>query len=68
GPFYSDDFLREEEGDLYRPVGKCVYRRGEDLSRDTDAAMSGYISITPMTAARTDEDALARLKSESPLL
>lgn len=66
GPFYSDDFLREE-GDLYRPIGKCVYLRGEDLSRDTDAAMSGYISITPMTAARTDEDALARLKSESPL-
>lgn len=67
GPFYSDDFLREE-GDLYRPVGKCVYRRGEDLSRDTDAAMSGYISITPITAARTDEDALARLIGDSPVL
>ena len=65
GPFYSDDFLREEDGDLYRPVGKCVYRRGEDLSRDTDAAMGGYISITPMTAARTDEDALAHLMNDS---
>ena len=52
GPYYSDDFL-PLENDLFRPMGKCVYRDRGDLDLDTDAVMNGCISITPLTIDRT---------------
>lgn len=48
--------------DMYFPGGKPLITDGSDLSRDTDAAALGYISITPMTIDRTSIDAYEKLK------
>ncbi len=54
GPeFYSDEFVNEE-GDLFKAHGKCVYEEGDDLSVDTHCVMNGFISICPMAVNRTD--------------
>lgn len=53
GPYYSDDF--DPRGDfMYMPVGKCVYEKRDMSEFDTDAVMSGDISILPVTLDRTD--------------
>ena len=53
GPYYTDDF-DPRENNLYMPVGRCIHENTGDLTLDTDCVVSGYISITPMTLARTD--------------
>ena len=53
GPYYSDDFF-PVGNDLYRPRGKSVWIDSHDDTLDTDAALHGYISITPMTICRAD--------------
>lgn len=53
GPYYTDDFA-PQENNLYMPVGRCIHENTGDLTIDTDCVVSGYISITPMTLARTD--------------
>ena len=53
GPYYTDDFA-PQENNLYMPVGRCIHENTGDLTLDTDCVVSGYISITPMTLARTD--------------
>lgn len=61
GPFYSDDF--EPIGnDLYMPRGKCVYEYSGDFTLDTDAALNGYVSISPMTVVRTQMDVYRQLQ------
>lgn len=53
GPYYSDCFIPQGD-DLYMPSGFSIY---SDLGRahlDTDAALHGTISITPLTIDRTD--------------
>ena len=59
GPYYSDDF--RIEGDICTPCGKCVFVPTEDLSLDTNAVISGHISITPLTVLRTDMEIYNRL-------
>ena len=59
GPYYSDDFLIQDN--MCTPKGKCVYVPSEDMSLDTNAVMSGHISITPLTVIRTDMDAYRKL-------
>lgn len=53
GPYFKDRFL-PLGGDMYQADGYPVYENTGDLSLDTDAVMNGYISITPLTVARTD--------------
>lgn len=48
GPYYSDDFRISEDG-MCTPNGVCVHQNTGDLKLDTDAAVSGYISVLPMT-------------------
>lgn len=48
GPYYSDNFA-PGEGDLVHAQGHCVYVPGTDLSMDTHCALSGHISITPLS-------------------
>lgn len=60
GPYYSDDFLLSDDG-ICQPMGKCVYEPSDDLTLDTDAVMSGYISITPLTVNMTDMDVYRNL-------
>lgn len=53
GPYYSDDFL-PEENDMYRPKGKPVYEPGNDRF-DTDTVLTKrQISIMPLTTQRVD--------------
>lgn len=49
GPYYSDDFKLNEDGSC-SPHGICVHQNTGNLRLDTDATVSGYISILPMTA------------------
>ena len=53
GPYFSDDFP-PVGNDLYQPTGKPVWVDSGDLTLDTDAALTGYISIMPLTTNRTD--------------
>ncbi len=55
GPLYSDDFPHIGNS-MYMPTGKYVYENRNDMTLDTDAALHGYISITPMTLERTQMD------------
>ena len=54
GPFFSDDFVLSEDG-MCTPNGKCIYVNSNDLTLDTDAVMSGYISITPLSVNKTEQ-------------
>ena len=53
GPYYSDDFDPQGD-DMYLARGKSVYTEGHDYEIDTNAALHGYISISPLTICRTD--------------
>jgi len=54
GPYYSDDFL-PEENDMYRPKGKPVYIPTPTENYDTDAVLTNnQISIMPLTIQRVD--------------
>ncbi len=64
GPYYTDDFDPREDN-LYMPVGRCIHENSGDLTLDTDCVVSGYISITPMTLARTDFRVYDLLKGEA---
>ena len=61
GPYYSDDFL-PIGNDLYQPQGKPVWEDQQDFTLDTDAALHGYISISPLTICRTDLSMFENLK------
>ncbi|MBQ7046092.1 MAG: 5'/3'-nucleotidase SurE [Clostridia bacterium] len=53
GVFFSDSFVNTE-GNLYKASGRCAYEPSDDLTLDTDAVMSGYISVLPLTINMTD--------------
>lgn len=62
GPYYSDDFL-PEENDLYHPRGKDVFQESGTMDLDTDATLrGGYISIMPLTVQRTEMAAYETLR------
>lgn len=65
GPFYSDDFV-PVGNDLYLPTGKCIYADHHDYTIDTDAALHGYVSITPMVLTRTDMNLFEKLSTLNP--
>lgn len=63
GPYFSDAFPAIGEG-LYQAQGLCVHKNGGDLSLDTDATISGYISVMPLTIHRTDMAVYEQLTRE----
>ena len=63
GPYYSDAFPSMGEG-LYQAEGLCVHVNGGDLTLDTDATISGYISVMPLTIHRTDTVVYDKLTKE----
>lgn len=63
GRYYNDRFV-EEEKDIYRQHGYSVHEDKKDFSIDTDAALNGYISITPITLDRTNYAALEKINAE----
>lgn len=63
GPYYSDDFL-PEENDLYRPQGKPVYVPTPTENYDTDAVLTHkQISVMPLTILRVDRTVYEDLRS-----
>lgn len=64
GPYYSDDFQLCDDG-MCKPNGICVHKNTGDLRLDTDATVSGYISILPMTPDITDWDIYRDISSLS---
>ncbi len=61
--YYTDKFIKAGEG-LVKAQGECVYKASGDLSLDTDAVMSGYISIMPITIDMTDKAIFEKLTEE----
>ena len=62
GMFYSDDFVYCGN-DMYKQVGDPVEGDISDLSVDINAVKSGYVSISPLTANKTDLAAYDKLKT-----
>lgn len=60
GPFYHDRFSYLGK-DLYLQEGE-PQRNESDLAFDTAAVWNGYVSITPLTADKTDLAALEQLR------
>ncbi len=66
GPYYSDDFL-PEENDMYHPHGKDVFQESGNMELDTDAVLrGGFISIMPLTTNRTNLAAFDELFKLNP--
>jgi 5'-nucleotidase len=66
GPYYSDDFL-PQENDMYRPHGVDVFQPGDTLDFDTDAVLRGrLISVMPLTTNRTDMAVYQLLRQRNP--
>lgn len=66
GPYYSDDFLAQEN-DMYLPLGKDVFQKADTMERDTDAVLVGhYISIMPLTNNRANMDVYHDLCALNP--
>ena len=60
--YFSDAFVKQD-GDIYVQVGAQIPdTHPDDLDRDTVAIHSGYISVTPLLATRTDMDIYNRFK------
>lgn len=53
GRYFSDEF-QYIGNDLYRPSGYSVHENLDDFTLDTDATLSGHITITPLHVDRTD--------------
>ena len=62
GRYYNDRFVLEAQ-DSYRQHGYSVHEDKKDFSIDTDAALNGYISITPITLDRTDYRVFEKIKN-----
>ena len=62
--YFSDAFVKQD-GDIYVQVGAQIPdTHPDDLDRDTVAIHSGYISVTPLLATRTDMETYNRFKKE----
>ena len=61
GPYYSDDFKLVGDN-RYQACGICIHQNKGDLDIDTDAVVSGYITISPLTVCRVDLALYEKLK------
>lgn len=63
GPYYSDEFHKSDAGEnFYMAHGINVYKDDDDYEIDTNAALHGYLSISPITIIRTDLAVFEELK------
>lgn len=58
--YFADDFLPQGD-DMYLPTGKSVWKDSGDYNIDTNAALTGYISVLPLTLNRTNMDVFNEL-------
>lgn len=61
GASFSEEFV-PMGNHMYFPGGHPLRADGNEISRDTDAAALGYISVTPMSIDRTNMEVFAMLK------
>ncbi len=62
GPaIYTDEFEFLDDGRV-KPCLVCLYDNTTDTEIDTDATMTGHITITPLSCNLTDADAYAAIK------
>ncbi len=64
GAYYTDDFPHVGNN-MYSPTGRCIHDNQGNLEIDTDAVVSGYISIMPMVIRRNDMPLIEELKTLS---
>lgn len=64
-PIYGDEF--QIENDIVKPKLISLYQRTADLTLDTDATMTGHISITPLQIDSTNMRAYQTLQNISSL-
>ncbi len=65
GPaIYTDEFEFQPDGYI-RPKLKCLYEGTRNLEFDTDATMTGHISVTPLRYDLTDNSALEMIKKKA---
>jgi len=62
GPFYTDQFVLQDDG-TYMHIGEPVVADWNDISYDLDAVMNGYVSITPLSADKTNLEAYNKMRS-----
>ena len=53
GRYFADDFL-PQENNMFLPTGKSVWVDNGDYNVDTNAALTGYTSVLPLTLNRTN--------------
>lgn len=51
---FAEEFV-PMENNMYFPGGAPLRSDGSDITRDTDAVLHGFISVTPLTTGRTSE-------------
>lgn len=65
GPYYSDEFHTISGSDKSKTVmayGFNAYKEDHDYEIDTNAALHGYLSVSPITIIRTDLAVFEELK------
>ena len=62
GPYYRDTFSERAEN-MYMADGYVAHKDAGDFTLDTDAALNGYVSVTPLTTDRTDLAVLEKLRT-----
>ena len=66
GERYAIDEFLPQGDDLYLPTYKSVWQDSGDYSIDVNAALSGYISVSPLVWGRTNMPAFEELKGLNP--
>ena len=61
GIYYHDRFV-PQGNDLYLQVGEPLKRENNNLELDIDAVVNGFISVTPLTASKTEHRVFEMLK------
>lgn len=61
GPYFTDRFDWTDENKILQS-GYCIHQNNHDLHVDTDATIDGYVTITPLSTRRYDDDAWQQLQ------
>lgn len=64
--YYSDDFVRQGDSDMFRQEGESLPDdHPDDLDRDTVAIHKGYITVTPLMSLRTNMEVFEKYRSKN---
>ena len=63
--YFADEFL-PQGNDMYLPTYKNIWTDSDDDSIDISAALSGYISVSPLTLNRTNMTVFEELSKLNP--